>query len=105
MTTRWLLFTDSVTNEILARELTRAGITEEATTEVLYRGKKIPVWEVPHRFVNQLQKSRRAFPVAFTVLVQENGGAVRRWNLQGRGKLARQKPVRAMKRKIARRKN
>ncbi len=105
MATKWYVQTDAFTNEVLARELARSGIIEqEAATEVLYRGKKVSVWRVPYQFVTQLQKSKSAFPISFTVLVQENGGTVRKWNLQGRGKLSRQKSVRAIKRTLAHRK-
>jgi len=99
--TRWLLMTDAFTNEALARELARAGITEESTTEVTYKEKKISVWEVPFVFARHLQQNKKTFPFLFTILVQEGrSGVVRKWNLQNKKRIANQKKVRVMRKKI-----
>ncbi len=99
--TTWYLLTDAFTNESLARELAREGITEEeAAARVFWRGKEVLVWRVPFRFARRMNESRNTFPFRFTILVQEGAGEVRRWNLQGRGKIARSKPMRKAQRDL-----
>ncbi len=72
----WYLLTDAFTNESLARELTRAGITEEeAATRVIWQGKEVFVWRVPFRFARRMEEDRHTFSFRFTILIQEGGGA------------------------------
>ncbi len=103
METIWYLYTlDGFTNEALSRELVLADIAEEPSTSVLYNGKKISVWRVPFRFAALLERNRHTFPFSFIVLVQEGGGKVRRWHLQGRGKISRSKRATKARREIKR---
>lgn len=62
----WFVRCDTKTNEVIARSLAELQVTEESATEIIVKVgensfEKFHAWQVPHAFITELKKSKKAF--------------------------------------------